>query len=118
MNVAMTGPRTYEAADEINDSAGAQSVEEDLFALNALAPELLGGLPALFEETVRESLSYMLGTKESAGVLSWFQGDELKYRYGVYARLLELYGNKASPIQSMIDRVFGLRVHELLRQLC
>jgi hypothetical protein len=94
-----------------------QSVEEDIFALNAIAPDLLEHLPHLFEETVRGALGYMLGTNESKGVLGGFRDGELGSREGVFARLASLYGERASPLQKMIDRVFGMRVHDLLRQL-
>lgn len=113
----MTGVAPNGAVNELAGQPEAISVEEDLFALNAMAPDLLENVPILFEETVRESLTYMLGTKESTGVLSWFRGDELACRQGVFARLLAVYGDKASPLQNMIDRVFGMRVHELVRQL-
>ena len=113
----MTRAESDGAVSELVEQPKAQSVEEDLFVLNAMAPELLEHVPVLFEETVRNSLSYMLGTKESSRVLSWFRGNELACRQGVFSRLLAVYGEKASPIQSMIDRVFGMRVHELVRQL-
>jgi len=92
-------------------------VEEDLLTLNVIAPDLLERVPVLFAETVRESLSYMLGTKESGNVLGWFRESELANRAGVFDRLVSVYGAKASPIQKVIDRVFGMRVHELLWQL-
>jgi hypothetical protein len=94
-----------------------QSVEQDLFALNAFAPDLLEHVPAMFEETVRQSLTYMLGSKESKGVLAWFRGSELVSRQWVFARLVSVYGDRASPLQKMIDRVFGIRIHELVQQL-
>jgi hypothetical protein len=117
MNVATTRAEFEGGEGGLAGSPSAQGIEEDLFSLSALAPQLLADVPVLFEQTVRDSLSYMLGTRESAGVLSWFRGDELMCRDGVFARLLEVYGTKASPIQNMIDRVFGLRVHQLLQQL-
>jgi hypothetical protein len=101
----------------LRDQPEALSVEEDLFTLNAMAPDVLDQVPSLFAETVRESLSYMLGAKESGGVLAWFRGDELASRAGVFDRLVSVYGQRASPIQKMIDRVFGMRVHELLGRL-
>ncbi len=113
----MTRAESQGAVSGLAQQPGTQSVEEDLFALNAMAPELLEHVPVLFEETVKDSLTYMLGTKESTGVLSWFRGNELACRQGVFARLLAVYGDKASPLQNMIDRVFGMRVHELVRQL-
>ena len=94
-----------------------QNVEQDLFTLNAMAPELLEQVPFIFEGTVRESLMYMLGSKESRGVLAWFRENELASRQWVFARLVSVYGVRASPLQNMIDRVFGMRVHDLLRQL-
>jgi hypothetical protein len=93
------------------------SVEEDLFTLKAIAPDLVEEVPVLFAETVRESLSYMLGTKESGGVLAWFRGNELASRADVFDRLASVYGTRASPIQKLIDRVFGIRVHSLVEQL-
>jgi hypothetical protein len=94
-----------------------QNVEQDLFSLSAIAPELLEHVPVIFEATVRESLMYMLGSKESRGVLAWFRDSELASREWVFARLVSVYGARASPLQNMIDRVFGIRVHDLLRQL-
>jgi len=102
---------------DVADQAETLSVEQDLLALNAIAPDLLEHVPVLFEETVRGSLTYMLGAKESKGVLSWFRGHELASRQEVFARLASVYGDRASPLQRMIDRVFGMRVHELLQQL-
>ena len=102
---------------DLRTKPGIPTVEEDLLTLNAMAPDLLEHVPVLFEETVRGALSYMLGGKESGNVLAWFRGDELTNRQGVFARLASVYGERASPIQKMIDRVFGIRVHELLQQL-
>jgi hypothetical protein len=99
------------------DEAGIETVEEDLFSLNAIAPDLLEHVPALFEETVRGSLSYMLGARESKKLLDWFRADELRNRDGVFSRLASVYGERASPLQIMIDRAFGIRVHHLLQQL-
>ena len=113
----MTGATSNGAVTELSQRQETRGVEEDLFSLNAMVPELLEHVPVLFEETVRDSLNYMLGTKESTGVISWFRGDELACRQGVFARLSAVYGEKASPLQIMIDRVFGMRVHELVRQL-
>ena len=101
----------------IADQPEMQRVEQDLFSLNATAPDLLEHVPVMFEETVRESLTYMLGTNESRGVLAWFRGSELTSRQWVFARLTSVYGIRASPLQNMIDRVFGMRVHDLLLQL-
>jgi hypothetical protein len=99
------------------DNPGTQTVEEDLFTLNVMAPDLLEQVPVLFEETVRGSLTYMLGARESRSMLEWFRAKELTDRHGVFARLASVYGERASPLQNMIDRVFGMRVHELLQQL-
>jgi hypothetical protein len=104
-------------AEELADQPEMQSVEQDLFTLNAIAPDLLEHVPVIFEATVRESLTYMLGSKESRGVLAWFRGNELASRQWVFARLLSVYGTRSSALESMIDRVFGMRVHDLLRQL-
>lgn len=99
------------------DKPGMQTVEEDLLTLNAIAPDLLDHVPVLFEETVRGSLSYMLGAKESKNILDWFRTGELRNRQGVFSRLASVYGERASPIEKMIDRAFGIRIHDLLRQL-
>lgn len=99
------------------DKPGIQTVEQDLLTLNEIAPDLLEHVPVLFEETVRGSLSYMLGAKESKNLLDYFRADELKNRQGVFSRLASVYGERASPIQKMIDRAFGIRVHDLLLQL-
>jgi len=117
MNAVMTRAGFDGAVSELVERPEAQSVEEDLFVLNAMSPSLIEHVPVLFEETVKESLSYLLGAKESARVLGWFRGNELASRQGVFDRLTTLYGNRASPLESVIDRVFGMRVHELVRQL-
>jgi hypothetical protein len=102
---------------ELADKPETQNVEQDLFTLNAIAPDLLEQVPVIFEATVRESLTYMLGSNESRGVLGWFRDNELASRQWVFSRLAAVYGERASPLQNMIDRVFGMRVHDLLRQL-
>ena len=116
-SAVMAGHLRDEVA-EIPNQAHAQNVEEDIFTLNAIAPDLLEHLPTLFEETVRESLGYMLGMEESRGVLARFRDDELASREVAFAKLLSVYGPaRASPLQKMIDRTFGIRVHNLLQQL-
>jgi hypothetical protein len=104
-------------ATDVADQPEMQGVEQDLFTLSAMAPDLLEQVPVIFEATVRESLAYMLGSKESRGVLAWFRDNELASRQWVFARLVSVYGTRASTLESMIDRVFGMRVHDLLRQL-
>jgi hypothetical protein len=96
---------------------GMNELEEDLFTLNAIAPSLLKQVPALFEESVRESLSLMLGMKASKGAMRWFRDADLGSRPEVFERLASRYGDGASPLQIMIDQAFKRRVHELLEQL-
>ena len=93
---------------------GMNELKSDLFTLNAIAPALLEDVPALFEEAVRESLSYMLGMKESKGVLRWLRDARLSSRPEVFARLLSHFGARASPLQNMVDEAFKRRVHTLL----
>jgi hypothetical protein len=93
------------------------SLEEDLLSVNAVAPELLERLSVLFEETVRDALCYMLGEKASKDALGEFRKSELENRQAAFGRLTALYGPKASPLQKVIDRVFGMRVHDLLGQI-
>jgi len=102
---------------ELANQPEMQGVEQDLFTLSAIAPDLLEHVPVIFEATVRESLTYMLGSKEARGVLAWFRDNELASRQWVFSRLASVYGEKASPLQNMIDRVFSMRVHDLVRQL-
>jgi hypothetical protein len=92
-------------------------LEQDLFTLNAMAPDLLDQVPAMFEEAVRESLGYMLGMKESKGVLAWFREAELASRPEVFTRLASRYGDRASPLKTMIDEAFKNRVHSFLESL-
>ncbi len=96
---------------------GDESVEEDLFTLNAVAPSLLRQLPALFEEAVKDTLAFFLGTKESTGVLSYFRGVPLTDRSEVFGKLDSLYLDRASPLQRGIDRAFQIRVHRLVTQV-
>ena len=117
MSAATTRVGLDSAVDERALITGWQGVEEDLFSLDVMAPALLQDVPAIFEQTVRESLSYMVGAGESSRVLAWFHAGELACRQDVFARLSAVYGERASPIESVIDRVFGLRVHELVRKL-
>jgi hypothetical protein len=117
MNAAMTTTEFDQAVSILAKQPDVQSVEEDLFTLDAMAPQLLGQVPVLFEQTVKDTLSYMLGAKESADVIAWFRSSELGSRPGVFARLLTVYGDKASPLESVIDRVFGMRVHQLVQQV-
>ena len=90
------------------------ALEQDLFTLNATAPTLLDQLPGLFEEAVRESLGFMLGMKESTGVLRWLRDAQLSSRPEVFARLASRYGDRASPLQERIDEAFKRRVGNLL----
>jgi hypothetical protein len=99
----------------LSDQQGTGSIEEDLFSLNAMAPDLLEHVPALFEETVRGSLNHTLGTRESGAVLAHLSASELASRQAVFARLASLYGEEASSLQKMIDRAFAIRVQDLLR---
>ena len=106
-----------ELATNSSKAAGTRDMndlEQDLFTLNATAPALLDQLPALFEEAVRESLGFMLGMKESTGVLRWLRDARLSSRPEVFARLASRYGDRASPLQDRIDEAFKRRVGNLL----
>ena len=98
----------------VSDSRRMNDLEREIFTLDAAAPELLGELPRLFEEAVRESLGRMLGMKGSAGVLRWLQDAGLENRPEVFARLASHYGTRASPLQTMIDEAFERRFHKPL----
>lgn len=99
------------------EAKGMNGLEQDLFTLNAMAPDLLVCVPALFEESVKESLGYVLGMKETRGVLTWFREAELESRPEVFTRLASRYGDRASPLEKMIDQAFAKRVHDLLERL-
>jgi hypothetical protein len=101
-------------SNEKSDARGANELEQELFTLNAVAPALLEQLPGLFEEAVRESLSHILGMKESTGVLRWLHDAALGSRPEVFARLASRYGDRASPLQARIDEAFERRVRNLV----
>jgi hypothetical protein len=104
-------------AENRTDFGRMNGLEQDLFTLNAMGPDLVDQVPAMFKEAVRESLRYMLGMKESKGVLAWFREAELASRPEVFTRLASRYGDTASPLKTMIDQAFKTRVHSFLESL-
>lgn len=94
-----------------------ETLEEEIFSINAIAPELLEHLPGLFEEAVRGSLTSMLGNTESKSVLASLSHVGLGNRLEVFRSLNSAYGHRASPLQKAVDRSFQALVHGLAMQV-
>ena len=93
-----------------------QTIEEDLFALHALAPVMVEDLYPLFEEALTDSLANILGENGARALMRLIVGTNFESPDQVYEALDSIFHEGAQILRKAIVVEFSASVHLLLEK--
>lgn len=93
-----------------------QTVEEDLLALQVLAPDVAEDLPSLFKEAVTDSLARILGQNEARALMRLMARTNFESPYGVFGALDSVLQGGSKILREAIVEEFRVNVHLLLEK--
>ncbi|MGD0396434.1 MAG: hypothetical protein ABSB26_05950 [Nitrososphaerales archaeon] len=93
-----------------------QTVEEDLLALQALAPVMVEDLYSLFKEAVTDSFVNILGGNEARALMRLIAGTSFGSPDEVYEVLDSIFHEGAQILRKAIVEEFSASVHLLLEK--
>src|SRR5215831_17851196 len=93
----------------------AETMEEEIFALNSIEPKLTKQLPSIFADSVVRSASSILGEATGEALIRRIGEDKLKNPASVYQSLDEFLQGGADFLKGAIREEFRVRVHKLYR---
>ena len=93
-----------------------QTTEEDLRALQALAPVMVEDLYSLFKEAVTDSLVDVLGENEARVLMRLIVGTNFESPDQVYEALDSIFHGGAQILRKAIVEEFSASVHLLLEK--
>lgn len=93
-----------------------QTIEEELLALQALAPDMLEDLRSLFKEAVTNSLANILGENEARALVMLIGGTDFGSPSRVYAALDSIFHEGSQILKGAIVEEFRAHVHLLLEK--
>jgi hypothetical protein len=93
-----------------------QTIEEDLLALQILAPDMIGDLHSLFKEAVTDSLANILGQKEARVLMRRMARTNFESPYTVFAALDSILRGSSQILRDAIVEEFRVNVHLLLEK--
>ncbi len=93
-----------------------QTIEEDLLALQALAPDRIEDLRVLFKEAVTYSLANLLGDREARSLVRKIEETSFNSPPDLFATLDSLLHEGSKALRAAITEEFRLNVHLLLEK--
>ena len=93
-----------------------QTVEEDLLALQVLAPDMAEDLHLLFKEAVTDSLASILGQKEARALMRRMVRTNFENPYMVFGALDSILHGSSQILRDAIVEEFRVNVHLLLEK--
>ncbi len=93
-----------------------QTVEEDLLALQTLAPDRIEDLRALFKEAVTYSLASLLGDNEARALVRSMGEASFESPPEMFATLDSLLREGSQALKASITEEFRLNLHLLLEK--
>src|SRR5208337_4646317 len=93
-----------------------QTIEEELFALQAIAPVMVEDLHFLFEEAVTDSLANILGDNGARALMRLIAGTNLGSPDQVYEALDSIFHEGAQVLKRAIVEEFSAKLHLLLEK--
>jgi hypothetical protein len=111
----MNGRSLYEEVWECR-SPRRQTIEEDLLALQTLAPVMVEDLHSLFKEAVTDSFANILGENEARALMRLIAGTNFGSPDQVYEALDSILHEGAQILRKAIVEEFSTSVHLLLEK--
>lgn len=94
-----------------------QAMEEELFTLEALAPDMIEDLHPLFKEAVIDSLTSILGENGARAVVVLAAGTNFESPSGVYEALDSIFQEGSQFLRRAIVKEFRTSLHLLLEKV-
>jgi len=94
-----------------------QTLEEELFTLQALAPDTIEDLHRLFKKTVIDSLVSILGENGARAVVILTAGTNFESPSEVYAALDSIFQEGSQFLRRAIIKEFRTNLHLLLEKV-
>jgi hypothetical protein len=93
-----------------------QTIEEDLLALQILAPDMAEDLHSLFKEAVTDSFANILGQKEARTLMRLMARTNFESPYMVFGALDSILHGGSQILRDAIVEEFRVNVHLLLEK--
>ena len=94
-----------------------QTLEEELFTLRALAPDMIEDLPSVFKEAVTDSLTSILGEDKARAFLMLIAETEFASPSIVFGALDSILHEGSQILKDAIVKEFRANVHLLLEKV-
>jgi hypothetical protein len=93
-----------------------QTVEEDLLALQVLAPDMAEDLHCLFKEAVTDTLASILGQNEARSLMRQLARTDFESPYSVFEELDSILHGGSKVLRDAIVEEFRVNVRLLLEK--
>jgi fructose/tagatose bisphosphate aldolase len=114
MPAQMSASLQKKAATRISELIG-QTLEEEIFTVNSLAPEMVARLPSLFSDSVVDSVTNILGESSGEALIRSIGEERLMSPEETYEKLDSVLHGGSEILKSAIREDFRVRVHRLYK---
>jgi hypothetical protein len=114
MPAVMSASLQKKAASRISELIG-QTLEEEIFIVNSLAPDMVARLPSLFSDSVVDSVTSILGESAGEALIRSIGEERLMSPEETYASLDSMLHGGSEILKSAIREDFRVRVHRLYK---
>lgn len=114
MSVVMSEALQKKAVSHMSDLIG-QTMEEEIFSLNSLVPDLMEQLPVIFSESVINSVTSILGDATAEALIRHIGEDKLGSPAKVYESLDSFLQGGSGVLKGAILEEFRVKVHKLFK---
>jgi hypothetical protein len=112
----MINATLYDNAAESLGVLSGRGIEEELFALQSVAPEEISSLPRVFKESVLSSVNDMFDSRNAGSVMALLKGTDLGDQGAVFAALESLPYRRNIFLKRGISMEFQARVRNLVKK--
>ncbi|HZW85440.1 MAG TPA: hypothetical protein VFE91_06025 [Nitrososphaerales archaeon] len=114
MSVVMSEALQKRAVRHMSELIG-QTMEEEIFSLNSLVPDLMEQLPAIFSESVINSVTSIMGDATGETLIRYIGEEKLRSPTKVYESLDTYLQGGAGVLKGAILEEFRVKIHKLFR---
>ena len=112
MSEVISAVSQKKAVDLISELIG-QTLDEEMFTVNSLAPDMLAQLPLLFSDSVVDSVTNILGENSGEALVRSIGEESLRNPEKTYERLDAMFHDGSEMLKAAIREDFRVRLHRL-----
>lgn len=94
-----------------------QTLEEEIFTLHSLLPDMVARLPSLFSESVIDSMTSILGESSGEALIRRIGDESLLNPTEVYETLDSVFQDGSKILKAAIREEFRVKVHGLYKMI-